>query len=85
MIYGGVDRKQFIYETVGCGVAFFDYDNDGWLDIFATSYDRTLKDVVKGLNGEPHTSSQNKQSWGCHLFHLIRHAGRDSCDTSRTA
>ncbi len=23
-----------IIETVGCGVAFFDYDNDGWLDIF---------------------------------------------------
>jgi enediyne biosynthesis protein E4 len=34
VIYGGVDRKQFIFETVGCGVAFFDYDNDGWLDIF---------------------------------------------------
>jgi enediyne biosynthesis protein E4 len=23
-----------IIETVGCGVAFFDFDNDGWLDIF---------------------------------------------------
>jgi hypothetical protein len=23
-----------IIESVGCGVAFFDYDNDGWLDIF---------------------------------------------------
>jgi enediyne biosynthesis protein E4 len=33
-IYGGINRKQFIFETVGCGVAFFDYDNDGWLDIF---------------------------------------------------
>jgi len=33
-IYGGIDHKQFIFETVGCGVAFFDYDNDGWLDIF---------------------------------------------------
>ena len=26
-----------IIETVGCGVAFFDYDNDGWLDIFMLS------------------------------------------------
>jgi hypothetical protein len=26
-----------IIETVGCGVAFFDYDNDGWLDIFVLS------------------------------------------------
>jgi len=34
VIYGGVDRKQYILETVGCGAAFIDYDNDGWLDIF---------------------------------------------------
>ncbi len=33
-IYGAPDRKQYLTETVGCGVAFFDYDNDGWLDIF---------------------------------------------------
>ena len=34
VIYGGTDRKNYILETVGCGVAFLDYDNDGWLDIF---------------------------------------------------
>ncbi|HEY4049509.1 MAG TPA: CRTAC1 family protein [Acidobacteriaceae bacterium] len=34
VIYGGLDRKKYIIETVGCGVAFLDYDNDGWLDIF---------------------------------------------------
>ena len=34
VIYGGIDHKQYILETVGCGVAFLDYDNDGWLDIF---------------------------------------------------
>jgi hypothetical protein len=33
-VYGGVARKQYLTETVGCGVAFIDYDNDGWLDIF---------------------------------------------------
>jgi hypothetical protein len=33
IIYGGVRHKQYIFEAVGCGVAFFDYDNDGWLDI----------------------------------------------------
>ncbi|HKP12591.1 MAG TPA: CRTAC1 family protein [Blastocatellia bacterium] len=33
IIYGGVDRKKYIIETNGCGVAFFDYDNDGWVDI----------------------------------------------------
>jgi hypothetical protein len=31
-IYGGLDRKRFIIETNGAGVALFDYDNDGWLD-----------------------------------------------------
>lgn len=34
VIYGGVHQKNYILETVGCGVAFLDYDNDGWLDIF---------------------------------------------------
>jgi enediyne biosynthesis protein E4 len=37
VIYGGIDKKDYIVETVGCGVAFFDYDNDGWLDIFVLS------------------------------------------------
>ncbi|HEV3384686.1 MAG TPA: CRTAC1 family protein [Gemmata sp.] len=32
----------------------FDYDNDGWLDIFATSYSKTLEDVVKGMMDQPH-------------------------------
>ena len=40
VIYGGVDRKTYILETIGCGVAFFDYDNDGWLDIFVLSGSR---------------------------------------------
>jgi hypothetical protein len=34
VIYGGVERKKYIIETNGCGIAFFDYDHDGWLDIF---------------------------------------------------
>jgi enediyne biosynthesis protein E4 len=37
IIYGGVDSKQFIIETNGCGVAFYDYDNDGWMDILTLS------------------------------------------------
>jgi enediyne biosynthesis protein E4 len=32
-VYGEIDHKEYILETIGCGCAFFDYDNDGWLDI----------------------------------------------------
>jgi hypothetical protein len=34
MTYGGVERVQFIVESMGGGCAFLDYDNDGWMDIF---------------------------------------------------
>ncbi len=34
MIYGGVSQDIYIVESMGGGCAFFDYDNDGWLDIF---------------------------------------------------
>ncbi len=37
VVYGGVERKLYILETVGCGCAFLDFDNDGWLDIFILS------------------------------------------------
>ena len=37
LIYGPADHKTYILETVGCGCAFIDYDNDGWLDIFPLS------------------------------------------------
>jgi hypothetical protein len=33
-IYGNPDHKDYILEATGCGCAFFDYDNDGWMDIF---------------------------------------------------
>jgi enediyne biosynthesis protein E4 len=37
VVYGGVDAKSFIVEVVGCGAAFIDFDNDGWLDLFLLS------------------------------------------------
>jgi len=36
-IYGGIDNKKYILEAIGCGCAFIDYDNDGWLDVFLLS------------------------------------------------
>jgi hypothetical protein len=33
VIYGDEGHADYIQESIGCGVAFFDYDNDGWQDI----------------------------------------------------
>src|SRR5437660_389089 len=41
VIYGEADHKDYILETVGCGCAFFDYDNDGWMDIFVLNGSRS--------------------------------------------
>ncbi|MGH9844779.1 MAG: FG-GAP repeat domain-containing protein, partial [Blastocatellia bacterium] len=46
-IYGGVETKQFIIETNGCGVAFYDYDQDGWMDLFVMSA-RRLEEPARG-------------------------------------
>jgi hypothetical protein len=50
MLYGGVDRKIYILETTGSGVAFLDYDNDGWLDIFLLSGTRLESDPPEATN-----------------------------------
>ena len=33
-IYGDEHKNRYLLETTGCGVAFIDFDNDGWQDIF---------------------------------------------------
>lgn len=33
-IYGGEHKNRYLLETTGCGVAFYDFDHDDWLDIF---------------------------------------------------
>jgi hypothetical protein len=33
-VYGSESRNKYLLETTGCGAAFFDFDHDGWLDIF---------------------------------------------------
>jgi hypothetical protein len=45
---------------------FFDYDNDGWPDLFVASFDRTLNDVVNSQLGRPF----NVQS--CRLYHNLQ-------------
>lgn len=48
-IYGGTDHKKYILGADGCGCAFIDYDNDGWMDIFVLSGTR--------LDGAPPNTS----------------------------
>jgi enediyne biosynthesis protein E4 len=46
-IFGGIETKKYIIETTGTGVAIFDYDNDGWPDIFLVNGTR-LEGLPKG-------------------------------------
>jgi len=39
-VWGGTEHKRYIIEAKGSGLAFFDYDNDGWLDIYLTNGNR---------------------------------------------
>jgi len=47
LVYGGAHRNKYLLETTGTGVAFYDYDNDGWLDIFLVNGTR-LEGFPKG-------------------------------------
>jgi hypothetical protein len=47
IIGGGVTAKRYILEEMGGGVAFFDYDNDGWPDIFLVN-GSTLEGLPQG-------------------------------------
>ena len=33
-VFGEERKNKYLLETTGCGVAFIDYDNDGWVDLF---------------------------------------------------
>ncbi len=58
----------------------WDYDNDGWLDLFATSYDRSLADVVRGLLGQSHYRYSSRlfhNDLGRRFEDRIREAGLD--------
>ena len=58
VIYGGVAHKEFIIETVGCGAAFLDYDNDGWLDIFLLSGTR-LENPPEGAHNRLYKNNRD--------------------------
>ena len=77
IIYGPPDRMDYILESMGCGVAFLDYDNDGWLDIFLLSGTRR-EGPVEGATNRLYKNNRDgtfsdvtekaglvRQSWAC--------------------
>ena len=56
VLFGGENTKKYIIETTGTGVAIFDYDNDGWPDIF----------IVNGTKLEGFAPGQAPTN---HLYH----------------
>ncbi len=47
-IFGAEQRNKYLLETTGCGVAFIDYDDDGWLDLFFVNGTRFETTFPKG-------------------------------------
>ena len=58
-IYGGEHKNKYLLETTGCGVAFYDYDNDGWLDIFLVNGSR-LEAFPTGQEPTSHLFKNNR-------------------------
>src|SRR5437762_7270666 len=52
-IYGGQGANKYLIETTGTGVAAFDYDGDGWVDIFLVN-GTTLAGFPKGQEPTNH-------------------------------
>jgi enediyne biosynthesis protein E4 len=59
-VWGGVDKKRVIIETKGSGIAFFDYDNDGWLDIYLTNGNRLDAHWAAGKEPTTHLFKNNR-------------------------
>jgi hypothetical protein len=58
VIYGGVESKKYILESTGCGCAFIDYDNDGWLDLFVLSGTR-VEGAPKGATNRLYKNNRD--------------------------
>ena len=57
-VAGGEKRKKYIIETTGTGAALFDYDDDGWPDVFLVN-GTTLEGFPKGQEPTSHLYHNN--------------------------
>jgi len=58
VVYGDPHSTDYILEAVGCGCAFFDYDNDGWIDIFVLN-GRQIKGVPDGTTNRLYKNNRD--------------------------
>jgi hypothetical protein len=76
LTFGGVNEKRYILETTGTGAAFFDYDEDGDLDLFVVD-GRRLEGIPEGAGNRLYrntgegrfvdateVSGLSRQGWG---------------------
>jgi hypothetical protein len=58
MFYGVPEAVTYIVEEMGGGCAFFDYDNDGWMDIFILG-GRRLEDIPPGASNRLYKNNRD--------------------------
>ena len=58
MYYGNPEAVTYIMEEMGGGCAFFDYDNDGWMDIFILG-GRTLAGIPAGASNRLYKNTRD--------------------------
>ena len=89
----GTPEKNYIIEATGSGVALWDFDNDGLLDVYlvnGSTIDRTLATMVRsGSARTPHAAAQAKAARRAgtrggalsqqRRWHLCRCHGRPWC------
>src|ERR1700733_2544746 len=59
-VWGGVDHKRSIVEAKGSGLAFFDFDHDGWLDVYLTNGVRFGETYTPQDAPTPHLYKNNR-------------------------
>ena len=59
-IFGAERSNKYLLETTGCGVAFIDYDNDGWLDLFFVNGTRFQTEQLTGAKPVSHLYKNNR-------------------------